>query len=144
MTNPKKTISLHHCIADGRETLCFEACALASVVTGVFRSHLSPPRTPLVPGVGKGWGEEGGQRGLTDGDFCFTTRGRCTLAPGKGGELGGGVGRELYLQAPKVTIGEKRKVANCHASPVLPEAELKCLQAAASRWEAPLSGGRRT
>lgn len=44
------------------------------------------------------WGRAGGsrevRRGLTDGDFCFTSRGRCTLAPGKGGELGGGVGRK--------------------------------------------------
>lgn len=66
--------------------------------------------------------------------------GRCTLAPGKGEELGGGVGRERYLQAQKVTTGEKRKkVANCHASPVLPGAELKHLRTAfpaSSRWEA--------
>lgn len=110
---------------------------------------------PQSQAWGRAGGEEGGQRVLTDGDFCFTSRGKCTLAPGKGGELGGGVGREWYLQAPKVTTGEKRKkVANCHASPVLPGAELKHLQTAfpaSSRWEAckvcilaPFSRGRWT
>jgi len=65
------------------------------------------------------------------------------------------VGREWYLQAPKVTTGEKRKkVANCHASPVLPGAKPKRLQTAfpaSSTWEAHkvcipalLSRGRRT
>lgn len=83
---------------------------------GVVRSHLGyvgcghqPPWRPLVPGMGKGWGEEGGQSRLIDGDFCFTGWERCTLAPGKGGELGAGVAREWYLQAPKVTTGEKRR-----------------------------------
>lgn len=62
------------------------------------------------------------------------------MAPGKGGKLGEGVGREWYLQVQKVTTSEKRKkVANCHASPVLPGAKAKCLQTAfpaSSRWEA--------
>lgn len=44
-----------------------------------------------------------------DGDFCFASWERCTLAPGKGGELGAGVAREWYLQAHKVTTGEKRR-----------------------------------
>ena len=114
----------------------------------------TPPWRPLVPGMGKGWGEEGGQRGLTDADFYFTSKGRCTLAPGKGGELGGGVGREWYLQAWKVTDEKRKKVADCHASPVLPGPEPKRLQTAfpaSSRLEAckvcilaPLSRGRRT
>lgn len=98
------------------------------------------PWTLLVPGRRKGWGKEGGQKGLTNGNFYLTSRGRCTLAPGKGGKLGEGVGREWYLQVQKVTTGEKRKkVANCHASPVLPGAKTKCLQTAfpaSSRWEA--------
>lgn len=101
----------------------------------------APPWTLLVPGMRKGWGKEGGQRGLTNGDFCLTSRGRCTLAPGKGGKLGESVGREWYLQVQKVTTSDKRKkkVANCHASPVLPGAKAKCLQTAfpaSSRWEA--------
>lgn len=58
----------------------------------------------------KCWWEEGGQSGLTDGDLRFTSRVRCTLALGKGGELGGGVEREWYLQAQKVTNGEKKLI----------------------------------
>lgn len=88
----------------------------------------------------EGLGERGRSEGLTNGDFYLTSRGRCTLAPGKGGELGEGVGREWYLQVQKVTTSEKRKkVANCHASPVLPGAKAKYLQTAFpafSRWEA--------
>lgn len=100
----------------------------------------TPPWTLLLPGMRKGWGEEGGQSGLINGDFYLTGRERCTLAPGKGGRLGEGVGREWYLQVQKVTTSEKRKkVANCHASPVLPGSKAKCLHTAFpafSRWEA--------
>lgn len=65
MTNPEKTISLHHCIADGREMLCLEAHVLASVVPRVVRSHLGTLATSPsmeTPGPRHGGGLGGAER----------------------------------------------------------------------------------
>lgn len=141
VTNAANSISLHHCTAHGREVLgSTGTCVMTGRSGPIWGQCMWPAMDTPGPRHEEGLGERRRAEGLTNGNFYLSSRGRCTLAPGKGGKLGEGVGREWYLQVQKVTTSEKRKkVANCHARPVLPGAKAKCLQTAFpafSRWEA--------